>query len=39
MAYNCELKDQPAQPTLSIRTRTAVQNLPEVIGKSFGEIA
>ena len=39
MSYQCELREQPAQPTLSIRTRTAVQNLPQVIGETYGAIA
>ncbi len=39
MSYNCEVKEQPAQPTLSIRTRTAAENLPQVLGKAFGDIA
>ncbi|MBN1425218.1 GyrI-like domain-containing protein [Candidatus Fermentibacteria bacterium] len=39
MSYQCELREQPAQPTLAIRTRTSVQNLPQVIGKAFGDIA
>ena len=39
MEYNCEVKEQPAQHTLSIRTRTAVENLPQAIGKAFGDVA
>ena len=39
MAYKCEVKDQVAQPTLSIRTRTAVEALPEVMGQAYGMIA
>lgn len=39
MSYQCELREQPAQPTLAIRTRTSVQNLPQVIGKAYGDIA
>jgi effector-binding domain-containing protein len=31
--------EAPAQPTLTIRTRTAVQNLPQLMGQSFGAIA
>ena len=38
MSYQCELNQQPAQPVLSIRTRTAVQDLREVLGKSYGSI-
>ena len=39
MSYNFEVKEQAAQPVLSIRTRSSVENLPQIIGKSFGEIA
>jgi effector-binding domain-containing protein len=39
MSYQCELKEQPAQKTLSIRTRTAVQDLPQVFGEGYGQIA
>lgn len=39
MSYHCEFKNQPAQPTLMIRTRTPLQNLQQVIGESFGAIA
>ena len=38
MSYQCEVKEQPPQPTLTIRTRTSVQNLPQLIGKSYGAI-
>ena len=39
MAYKCEVKEQPHQPTLSIRTRTSVQELPQVLGQAYGAIA
>ncbi len=39
MAYHCEVREQPAQPALSIRARTSVQDLPAVIGKAYGAIA
>ncbi len=39
MSYKCELKEQAAQPTLSIRTRTPVQNLPQALGQAYGAIA
>jgi effector-binding domain-containing protein len=39
MFSKCEVKEQPAQFTLSIRTRTAVQNLPQVFGAGYGAIA
>jgi effector-binding domain-containing protein len=38
MTYNCELKEQPAQPALSIRTRAKVQDLPQVFGKAYGAL-
>jgi effector-binding domain-containing protein len=39
MDYNCEIKELPAQPALSIRARCAVQELPQLLGVSFGAIA
>jgi effector-binding domain-containing protein len=39
MAYQCEVKEQSAQPTLSIRTRTSVEELAQVFGQAFGAIA
>jgi len=39
MSYECEVKEQAAQPTLSIRTRTSVQDIPQVLGKAYGAIA
>src|SRR4030042_2762496 len=38
MDYQCEVKEQPAQLTVSIRTRAAVQDLPQVIGGAYGTI-
>jgi effector-binding domain-containing protein len=38
MEYRCELLDRPAQPALVIRTRTAVQSLPQVVGEAYGAI-
>jgi len=38
MSYNCELKEQPPQPALSVRTRAAVQDLPQLFGKVYGAI-
>ena len=34
-----EITQQPEQPVLSIRTRTAVDNLPQAIGKAYQTIA
>ena len=38
MTYNCEVKEQPAQPALTVRTRAAVQDLPQLFGKAYGAI-
>jgi len=38
MISECEIIEQPAQPTLSIRTRAAVQELPQVLGNGYGAI-
>jgi effector-binding domain-containing protein len=38
MPYNCELFDIPHTPLLSIRTHAAVQDLPGLIGPSYGAI-
>jgi effector-binding domain-containing protein len=38
MRFKFELSEQKAQPVLSIRARTAVENLPKVIGESYGKI-
>ena len=35
---HCELIERSAQPVLSIRTRTSVQNLPTLFGKVYGTI-
>lgn len=38
MSYKFELTEEPAQPVLSIRTRTAVENLPQELGKAYEAI-
>jgi effector-binding domain-containing protein len=38
MSYKCELIDRPAQPVLSIRVRSAVQDLPTILGRSYGAL-
>lgn len=38
MSCKFELTEQPEQPVLSIRTRTAVANLPQELGKAYGAI-
>ena len=39
MAYQCEVKEQASRPTLSVRTRTSVGKLPEIMGQTYGMIA
>lgn len=36
---NIELLEKPEQPTLSIRVRTSVADLPKHIGKGYGQMA
>ncbi len=38
MQYQFILEEKDAQPTISIRTRTAVENLPQVLGKGYQAI-
>lgn len=38
MLLQCEIIDQPAQPTLTIRTRTPVQAMPQVLGQGYEAI-
>ncbi|AKL94177.1 transcription activator [Clostridium aceticum] len=38
MNYKFELTEQQAQPVLSMRTRTAVENLPQELGKAYEAI-
>jgi len=39
MSYKCEVKEQTTQPTLAIRTRVSVQDLPQTLGGAYGAIA
>ena len=39
MPYKCEVRQQAAQPTLSIRTRTRVQDLQQALGTGYGATA
>ena len=39
MDFQCEIKEQAAQPTLSIRVRTPIDGLPQLLGESYGKIA
>jgi effector-binding domain-containing protein len=38
MSYTCETLVRPAQPVMSVRTRTPVQDLPNLIGVTYGKI-
>lgn len=38
MDYKLELTQQPVQPVLSLRKRTAVANLPMELGRAYGAI-
>jgi effector-binding domain-containing protein len=38
MSYQCELRERSAQPTLTIRTRTSVEDLGQVLGQAYGTI-
>ena len=38
MSYKCEIKEQPTQPTLTIRKKTSIKDISQVLGKAFGEI-
>ncbi len=38
MSYECVLKQQPAQPALTVRTHAPVQDLPKLFGRVYGEI-
>ena len=39
MDFQCEIKEQAEQPTLSIRTRTPIEGLPQLLSESYGKIA
>ena len=38
MSYECKIEERAAQPAMSIRTRTPVDKLPEVMGPAYGQI-
>ena len=38
MTYQCKLSDREAQPTLVVRKRASVQQLPQVLGQAWGAI-
>ena len=37
-SHACEIKDQPERPTLSVRARAAVQDLPQLFGQTYGAL-
>lgn len=39
MDYQCQIREQSEQPVLSIRRRTSVQDLPQLLGETYGRIA
>jgi effector-binding domain-containing protein len=39
MSFECEIKEQPAQHSLCVRTRTSLEKLPESIGRYICAIA
>ena len=39
MSYNCRVEELPPRAVLSIRTRTRVEELPQAMGRVYGEIA
>jgi effector-binding domain-containing protein len=39
MDFHCEIKEQATQPTLSVRVRTPIDGLPQILGESYGKIA
>jgi effector-binding domain-containing protein len=38
MDFQCEIKEQTMQPTLTVRTRTPIDGLPQLLGESYGKI-
>ena len=38
MSYDCKMVEQAAQPAMSVRTRSSVQDLPQILGPNFGKI-
>ena len=39
MDFQCEIKEQNAQSALSVRARTPIDGLPQLLGESYGKIA
>lgn len=38
MTIHCELVELPTRPTLAVRTRAAVERLPQVLGPAWGAV-
>lgn len=38
MNYECRIEQKPTQPTLCVRTRAPVTQLPAILGRIFGDI-
>jgi effector-binding domain-containing protein len=38
MDFQCAIKEQAMQPTLTVRARTPIDGLPELLGESYGKI-
>lgn len=38
MPYECRIEERTSQPVMSIRTRTSVDKLPEVMGATYGKL-
>ena len=38
MTYQCQVSDRGAQPTLVVRKRASVQQLPQILGQAWGAI-
>ena len=39
MGYIIQIAETENQPVLSVRTKTSVENLPNIVGELFGSIA
>ncbi len=38
VSYVCEIEDRPERPIVSVRTRAAVQDLPQLFGQIYGAL-
>ncbi len=38
MSIKCEIYEQAAQPTLTVRTNTSVEKLPQKLGEAYGAV-